>query len=349
MAFRFLGLLAALDAKLGGNSLNLYAVKLLLIFTLVVFTMAGARHLTSVGPSTDPRPVSLADLASGQVPVGTYVTVEGAIDPRYRIEMTSRSWSFGRRRVRSATSTSQMLPLVDDSRRTGLLITSPAPASSGRVSLIGTVARLPDKARDTLARDQAALPSRMHPELMLASGRREPASTGLNVALVVICGPLAALLLYVRLKRGLIFRARPLGDGALAHGEVREIDVRLTGRLRLGTGAARRFVEMPAQATVGDRGEVVLGQNIDASLYLYEFCLRTRIGFWSLSIQPGTLGAIVRGEIAMGNAVRPAAKVRIEGSGGAQTITLSFATVAQREYFLCVLVQRCGQAASRAA
>ena len=342
--FRILGVVAALDARFGGNGLELQALRLLLLFMLGAVAAGGVHELRAWSRPTEvPRRVSLVDLTSGNVPAGSYVTVEGAMDPRYRIEITTRQWRYGRRRLHASSSTAELLPLVDDSRRAGLLVIPGDAVLAGRVALTGRVARLGSEPRRMLARDQSTLPSRMHADLMLDTTRREP-NAKVGATMVAVAVPLSALLLYVRLRRGSIFRARPDVDQAQARQEVRHIDVRLTGRLRLDSRRSRRFLDMPVQATIDDRGDAVLGQHIDAGWYLYELCLRKRVGFWTIAMPPGSLREIVRGETALGTAVRPAARVRFEERDGrARTVTLSFGTVAQREFFLGVLMDRCGR------
>ena len=157
------------------------------------------------------------------------------------------------------------------------------------------------------------------------------------MVLLAVCPALAVTLVHVWLRRDLIFRVRELGDtwtGA-RHG-VHEIDLRLTGRLGLSTLRPRRFLEVPARALINDRGELVLGAQVDGSVYLSNLLLRKRIGFWSVTIPARTAGPIVRGEIAFGAGIRPAAKVPI-GGAEPQTIALSFPTVDQREHFLRAL------------
>lgn len=115
--------------------------------------------------------MSLASLASGVVAAGSYVTVEGTVDPLYRLEIEKRSVWVGRR-IRFVRSQEQLLPLVDEAGRIGILMTPLSPAAfSGRLRVTGMVERLPQVACDTLHREAATLPHRLNASVMLASGR----------------------------------------------------------------------------------------------------------------------------------------------------------------------------------
>jgi hypothetical protein len=333
MMFRFLGMVAALDEALRRRTVNLIPLNYGLFFLLLGLTVASIQDIRTRPSSPDPQPVSIASLARGAVAAGAYVTVEGTIDPGYWIEVSKKQVSAGRR-VHVARWTEQMLPLVDDAAKVGIMI---APSSeqrfSGRVRVTGVVRGLSGGARDVLRRESATLPASLNPELMLASGQK-PSSGVLAVVLLTVCPPLAVALLYVRVKRDLIFRTRreePRRVDLESHGE--PIDLRVTGRLRLDGGRPRRFVEVPVQGTVNAQAELELGASLDASLYVFGLCVRERIGFWSLVIPPDSVGTIERGELAFGLGIRPAAKMRINGSRP-QVVTLSFATLAQRERFL---------------
>lgn len=217
---RFLGMVAAVDSGLQRVRVNFVPLNYALLAVLTGFSVMSVLDLRSHPKSSDPRPVSITSLARGEVPAGTYVTLEATIDSRYEIEVSqtsSRSTRSGIGRglailggvlaQRSGSTLSRMFPLVDDSGNWGLLMApSSGPRQSGRMQVTGMVRDLPKAASDVLDREWANLPSRMNVELMLASGEK-PTSVAMAMLKLAVCLPLALALACVRVKRSQLFRA----------------------------------------------------------------------------------------------------------------------------------------------
>jgi hypothetical protein len=339
--FRYLGMAAAVHAWLGRRSFLLVPGNIAALGLLGALTAIGARDLMTPAPVETPRRVTIDELASGSVPEGSYVTVDGRIDARYFVEITHRSFRVGRR-PRASSYTEKLYPLVDDGWQRGVLVAAAGGvAPAGRLTVTGTVSRTSSTARDTLLRE-SALPSRMHPHLMLTPGRPVAPATVLAGAFVGLCPPLMAVLLVVGLRRGVIFRKDDravLLDPRPSPAD-QPIDMRVSGALRLDTGRPRWFVETQAQAVVTGRGDVALGAHIDASVRLLGMRVRNGDGFWRVVVPAGGIEDVTRGELAFGGDVRPAVKVTV--TGWRRPVVLSFGGADQRQRFLQALEYYCG-------
>jgi hypothetical protein len=151
------------------------------------------------------------------------------------------------------------------------------------------------------------------------------------------------LSLYVAVRKPTTFREDmgPAPQHTDAGGDGGPIDMRISATLRLAHGAARRFVEEPAVATITDRGDVALGADVDVSVHVLGQRVRRRAGFWHVILPTGGIEEIARGDVAFGLAVRPALAVTLSGSRRPE-IVLSFGAAEQRERFLRALEYQCG-------
>lgn len=345
--FKVLGMAAALEATLRRVRFNFVPVNYVLIALAIGAAGASVRDLRARPSTLEPRLVSIADLAAGAVPARTFVTVEGRIDQRFFLEM-KRTTMVGPRPFLHTTRTERLVPLVDNAGTAGILIASPAALTlSGRVRLTGMVTGLPYKTRDVLDRDAAKVPSRMNRDVMLEHGQRPP-SLFASITTLAVCSIVTILLVGLRLHCGPVFKATTdrsphpvdmVDDGC---------DVRVSGRFLLeGSRTTRRFMNVPAQPYLDPNGVPTLFAHVDASTYVFGWCLRARRGVWHVAIPHGALRKVVRGDAAFGTHVRAAAKLVVAGDRP-ETYCMTFGSAAQRERFLHALDRLCGSPAPRA-
>lgn len=341
MMFRFFGMVAAVDEALRRRSMLFVPGKYVVLAVLCSLVAAAAIALAKPEDGREPRRVTIADLAAGLVPAGSYVTVDAHVDPSYRIEVTTRTFAVGRR-PRVSTRRAQFLPFVDEARTAGVLLFS-MPGAAGRrpLTVTGIVRDMPTAASQTIRRESATLPTRLHPTLMLAAGEapmpRLEATAYLALFLTIF------LSLYVAVRKPVAFRedmGPALPDTDPGH-DGGPIDMRISATLRLASGVSRRFVEEPAIATITDRGDVALGADVDASVHLLGLRVWKRAGFWHAILPTGGIDEIMRGDVAFGLAVRPGLAVTLRGSRQPE-IVLSFGAPEQRERFLRALEYQCG-------
>lgn len=82
-----------------------------------------------------------------------------------------------------------------------------------------------------------------------------------------------------------------------------------TGRLRLHEKAAKRFIDMPAQASRLEDGSLVVASHIDASTYMYSIVTQSKVGVWLAVPQPATF-TIEAGSLYYGFKEAPALRLR---------------------------------------
>jgi hypothetical protein len=161
----------------------------------------------------------------------------------------------------------------------------------------------------------------------------ESFSTG--VLRIALCAPVLILYLVSAVKRHTIFRPS-LQDARVSESSSSvPIDLRLTATLTSASREVRRFVEVPA-GVVETNGEVMFHSDIDTSSSFMGMTTNAQVGMWTLLLPFGAPNAVARGHVYYGSARRPAAQFRIASNERRrrQTVTLSFATVEQRERLL---------------
>jgi hypothetical protein len=332
-------MVAALDRRL---TCSTPLVSVLLYVMFLILTGLVVKSLQELPRDREPRPVSVPELIAGRIPAGSFVTVDGLLDERQGFTLrTTRRTVGGRFRGRAVTQEERLEVLSDTRGSVGILVTDPNLTAGGRVQLTGMVRPVPSGARETLQRENAAGSSRVHADVMLRTNQT-PISRVWLLLSILLCPVAIGATLFVRFKRHTIFRAGENVEAPSVPGfeQSEPIDLRVSALFSLAGGRPRRFVEMPCQALMTERGEVILGANVDASQWLFGQQITRRVGFWTVVIPVGGLARVTRGEIAYGSDVRPAAKLEVDGPPRRQ-VTLSFATVEQREQFVRALEHRC--------
>ena len=164
----------------------------------------------------------------------------------------------------------------------------------------------------------------------------ESSSTVLRLAL---CSPILILYFVSAVKRHTIFRPS-LPDAGVPQSKASPmpIDLRVTATLTSGAREVRRFVEVPAGVVVTN-GEVMLHSDIDTSSSFMGMTTNAQVGMWTLLLPLGGPNAVTRGHLYYGSSRRPAIQFRIASAKRRQrqTVTLSFATIEQREHQLRAL------------
>jgi hypothetical protein len=330
--FRLLGLMAALDLRLNRIRINFVPLNLALAGLLIWGVALGVTRAADGPAAAVPRTVTVADLAAGRVPSGTFVSVSGLVEPDLVLEL-------GKRGADGKMSTvKERLQLLHDASTPAVWLRRSAVVQfGGRATFTGIVRPLPEAARRATANEQEVIgrraPSMAH---LLEDGAR-PRSFAASLVYLAICAPPLALLAWVWISRREIFRAGH--HGTADQGSPHEpIDLRVSGRLRLDNRTSRRFVEMAAELRQVVDGGLAVVADIDASSYVMGVRAVGREGLWTVRIPAGSALAIVEGAVAFGAAVRPAARVDIHVGGRvSERMTLTFGSVAQRDRVLAFL------------
>jgi hypothetical protein len=330
MMFRLLGLLALLDLRLNRIRLNFVPLNLALAGLLIGGVSLGVTRVADGPGEIRPRAVTVADLAAGRVPMGTFVHVAGFVEPGLILELGKRGAGGKLENVR------KRLRLLHDGGSQAVWLS----AGSGtfevwtRATFVGVVRPLPQAARNASFRDGGALGIRVPSTDLLIEHGAQPRSFASGMAYLGLCAPPLALLGWVWIKRSQIFRrgTRVRSDRVSVDGP---IDMRVSARLQLDARTSRRFVEVPAQLGWMEGGGLSVAANVDASSYLMGVRTIAREGLWTLAIPADATLSVVAGELAFGLAVRPAARVEVRRGGRvAHRMTLSFADACQRDRVL---------------
>jgi hypothetical protein len=348
MMFRFLGRVAAVEEALRRRSVLFVPANYVVLAVLCVLVAAGVAALATNPAGHPPRRVTIGELAAGVVPAGSYVTVEGNLDPNYRIEVTTRTLVIGRR-PRSSTQRTQFGAFVDDAKAAGILmVVGPRAAGWRRMTVTGIVHSLPTAASEVVRRESAMLPTRVHSTLMLVGGDT-PMSRG--AATAALATGLAILLVGCIGGRTRVAFREDMGPAPVETAPGHDggpIDMRISATLHLANGASRRFVEARATAVITNQGDVAVGTDLDASIHLLGLRIRKRAGFWHVVLPAGGIEEITRGDVAFGRSVRPALELKLAGARR-PALVLSFGAADQRERFLRALAHQCGLGARHAA
>jgi hypothetical protein len=174
-----------------------------------------------------------------------------------------------------------------------------------------------------------------------------PDTMSTGVLRIGLCAPILILFFVSAVKRHTIFQPSHDSQVPPLMASFEPIDLRVTATLTRDAREARRFVEVPAGVVVTN-GEAMLHSDIDTSSSFMGMTTNAQLGMWTVFLPPGTPTAVTRGHVYYGWAKRPAAQFRIASGTRRlrQTVTLSFATIEQRERLLQHLA---GSAARRAA
>ena len=327
MFFRLLGLVAALDSRLNRIRINFVPLNLALAGALLWGASLGVARVAQGPAETVPREVTVADLAAGRVPTGTFVRVSGLVDRDLVMEVGSGGKDGRIRTVR------ERLRLLHDAGAPAIWLRAPNvdQAFSGRATFVGIVRPLPTGVAAATAREGGALFGRQPSTGSLMEHGVRPRSYGSGLAYLLTCAPPLALLAWVWIARRQIFRAGQ--RSALDAGSPDEpIDLRVSGRMRLEARVSRRFVEAPAGLQWIENGGVGVVADIDASSYVMGAQAVARQGLWLLPIPAGATLSVVFGELAFGTGVRPAARIDVRvGGRTTDRLTLTFGSLSQRD------------------
>ena len=333
MLFKLLGHVAAWDIRLNRIRINFVPLNLAIIAALVAGFAGGLAMVRENLANPKIRPVTIADIVSGRVAEGTFVTVTGTLDPRVGVDIGMKG-----RDGKLQSIDDRLIAFIEEAGMSGVLVRVPFTPAPKRVALSGMVRPTPIPARQALERDGARLDGlKLDVRYMLAAGK-QPARFSEGVLLMFVCAILTGMILAVHLKRHVIFRTKDVGERAsLGLRENEPIDLRVTGRFALNARTSRRFIDVHAQAVVIETGQLLFAANIDASCSFMGIKTLDRSGTWTIAVNPGGLLATRSGEMAFGGRVRPAAQFQVQTGRRAQTVTLSFGSVDQRTRFIRAL------------
>ncbi len=139
-------------------------------------------------------------------------------------------------------------------------------------------------------------------------------SVGYSIYLAAVLAVLGALLFLlmvaVIIRKYTVFRPMlscEMGMSSISSSvDGDKMDLRFTGKLRLSSIAARRFLDVSAMMGELDTGEQVFFSNIEASSTMYGVRTNDLCGIWMLTFKPETLHLDSEGFLYLGKEIRPA-------------------------------------------
>jgi hypothetical protein len=332
--FRLLGILAALNLRLNRIRFWFVPLNLAVAVLLLLGVSDGLERLAKGATNLEPQPVTVADLAAGRVAPGSFVRVSGFVQANLVLELGKKGANGQLEYVRDR------LLLLHDAAAPAvwLRLASDQPDSRRRATYVGMVRSLPGAARTATVSKGGTIDGRVPSMGHLLEEGSEPRSFVSGVVHLTVCAPPLALLAWVSIRRGLIYRRgqRARNDDGTPSDL---IDMRVSGVLRLhGRTSSRRFVEVDAGLQGLPGGGAAVVANVDASTYLMGMQAIDREGAWTVVIPAGAALSVELGEVAFGLGVRPAARVEVREDGRTmERLTLTFGSGWQRDRVLQLL------------
>jgi hypothetical protein len=331
--FRLLGLAAALNLGLNRIRFNLVPLNYAIAALLLWGATSGLTRVIEGPADAEPQPVTVADLAAGRVPSGSFVRVSGFIEPGVILELGKRGTDGKLQDVR------ERLRLLHEGGPVAVWLRPVAVPSAvwTRATFVGMVRPLPTAAWNATTREGGSIGGRVPtPDCLIEDGAR-PQTYLTGVVRLTMCTPPLLLLAWIWVKRNHIFR--PGQHVRAIEGNPHDaIDLRVSARLRPTRGTTRRFIEMDAHLGRLPDGSMVVLANIDASTYFMGWRVINREGQWTVTIPAGAALSVVAGELAFGRGVRPAARIDVRVNGRViNKLTLSFGSLNQRDRVLHAL------------
>jgi hypothetical protein len=354
--YRLLGVAARINETLrhtlvNGLPLNwalLFAVSTGLLFSSVRVHEA----VTHGGP---PVPTSLDAVVTRRTPLRNFVVVTGELHPEAGLVIVKCQ------RFRVEEFESMIVPMLDDRRKSALLVTTQQDLR-GRPPQVTTVTgmlRPLSEEVEAALREQAGQDGfvPLHLETTLVEGER-PGSHRLWGAVAALSALVLVLFGSAQLRRNVIFRRmgpEPLDTRpSTVYGSVPTLRVsgrfvrekqrtprwkRVLNEFLSGASRSRWFLDVPATMALREPGELAFLSYLDPSLRFMGIRLEDRSGIWALVLKRDGLRALESGRLYLGFATWPALRIRyIESpSGRRRWAVVRFANEGEREVFLVAL------------
>jgi len=338
--YRCLGATATLNQALSRSRINLIPFNWILmgiVGALAIYSLTQVEE--SIGNRSGATQTTVAKIASGSVPEGTYVKLTATVAPTAELDWVEKK-SDG-----TEETNAKYFPAADGRGSIILLRADDGHiqgANDYETSVSGMVRDVDSEMQSKMADDPTmAKAFGTSGNILYVDTSEQPAATTPNLGLLIVSGLFLSALVITFLTRYIVFRRTPEPRSNLTAEMYEQIaaegvDSRVTGAYALAGVGVQRFLEMRAVLQVQPDGDWNFYSNIDASNSFMGFRTSNRQGFWACRINPYIVSRVEYGRMYSGFSSRPA--LRVTQPGQDSTI-VSFGSENQRELIASYLAQ----------
>jgi hypothetical protein len=282
--------------------------------------------------------------------VGRYITLTGAF---FEEGSLIKADKYGKPKDESEA----FIPLVDPEKQKSIFVKvdsdddlsgvvvildpsesiAPDAKLSRTINISGVLRRIDNDLKKKASLSSPLGTTALNDQHMLVAGPK-PKGFAMYVAIASALGAVVLIMLFVVLKRYVIFRPQPrprhgVDLPAIAPGSQEKFDLRVTAQFQLDDRVRQRFHRVPAVVAELQSGDMALLANVDASVDFMGAKTEDRSGIWAAVIAKGTLSQPEFGTLYFGLTAYPAFRIRYTDAlkKTPATAILASTTVAGRE------------------